>query len=122
VLRPAGEAHLAAVGVEREPELRSNHDVVADGSQRLPEELLVREGTVGLGGVEECDAALDRAAEQRDHFLSVSGGALAAGHAHAAEAEGRDLQAVLPERALLHCRLSFSPGCEGLAADHSDSI
>ena len=49
-----------AVLVEGEPELGRDDDVVAHRLQRLADELLVVEGAVDLGGVEEGDAALHR--------------------------------------------------------------
>ena len=63
--------------------------------QRLADELLVRERTVDLGGVEERDAALDRRPDQGDRLLLVHGRAVAEAHSHAAQAEGRDLQVAL---------------------------
>ena len=48
--------------VEVEAELRRDHDLVADGLERLADELLVRERPVHLRGVEERHAALDRGA------------------------------------------------------------
>ena len=42
-----------------EPELRRDHDLVADRLERLADELLVGERAVDLGGVEERDAAVD---------------------------------------------------------------
>ena len=65
--------------VEVEAELRRDHDLVADGLERLADELLVRERPVDLRGVEEGDAALDRRADQRDHLLPVGGSAGSSG-------------------------------------------
>ncbi len=36
-------------------------------------ELFVRERTVGLGGIEECDPAVDGDPKERDHLLLVRG-------------------------------------------------
>ena len=91
--------------VQVEAELRRDHDLVADGLERLADELLVRERPVHLRGVEEGDAAVDRGADQRDHLLPVGKRRVALAHPHAAEPDRRDLQAV-SERALLH-RLSL---------------
>jgi hypothetical protein len=63
VRRPAVEAALP-VGFERERELGGDHDLVAEWSERVADELLVGEGTVGFGGVEEGDAAVDRRPDQ----------------------------------------------------------
>ena len=75
--------------------LGGDDHLVAEGSECLADEILVEVGTVCLGGVEEGDAEFDRAAEDRDHGLPVAGvGPVALGHAHGAEADGRDLQAL----------------------------
>ena len=104
VLGPAvrGRPTRLAVGVELEPELGGDHHLPAEGGQRFAHQLLVRERAVDLGGVEEGDAALDGRPDQRDHLLLVRGRAVAEAHAHAAEPEGRDLQAAVSQCALLH--------------------
>ena len=76
-----------------EPELRRDHDLVADRLERLADELLVGERAVDLRGVEEGDAAVDGGADQRDHLLLVRGRTEGVAHAHAPEADRRDLQA-----------------------------
>ena len=60
-----------AAAVEGEPELGGDHDLVADRSQRLADELLVGERPVDLGGVEEGDAEVDGGADERDAVLLV---------------------------------------------------
>ena len=66
--RPAGASRSRV-----EAELRGDHDLVADGGERLADELFVGERAVDLGGVEERDAAFDGGAEEREHLLSVAG-------------------------------------------------
>jgi hypothetical protein len=107
VLRPAGEAGLAALVVELESELGGDHDLPAEGGEGLADELLVDERAVDLGGVEERDTALDGRPDQGDHLWPVRGWAVALAHAHAAEPDGRDLQ-VTSECALLHRSSSCS--------------
>ena len=102
-VRPAGDAGLLAVLVEGEPELGGDDDVVAHRLQRLADQLLVVEGAVDLGGVEEGDAAVDRGAEERDHLVARRSRAERLAHAHAAEAEGGDLEALRAECAFAHC-------------------
>ena len=104
---PAGDAGLRAVLVEGEPELGGDDDLVADRLQGLADELLVVEGAVDLGGVEEGDAAVDRGAQERDHLVAWWSWAERLAHAHAAEAEGGDRQALGAEGACLH---GGSPG------------
>ena len=46
--------------VELEPELRRDHHLIADGSERLADEFFVGERSVDFGGIEKGDAAFDR--------------------------------------------------------------
>ena len=66
VLGSAGQAGLAAVGVEREAELGGDDDLAAERFEGFADEFLVDERAVDLGGVEEGDAPFDGRAEQRD--------------------------------------------------------
>ena len=47
-------------------EFRGDHDLVANGRKSLADDLLVRVGAVGFGGVEKGDAALMRLPQERD--------------------------------------------------------
>ena len=97
VLGPAvGADELAAF--EAEAELGREDHLVAPPLERSAEQLLVGEGAVGLGGVEEGDAELDGSVERRDGFLVV-GHAVGLAHSHAAEAEGGDLESLASELA-----------------------
>ena len=98
---PAIEPCLLAV-FESEAELRRDHDLIADGRERLADELFVGERSVHLSGVEEGDAALHRRADQRDAGLPVDGLAVAEVQPHAAESDCRYFQFVLAKRSLLH--------------------
>src|SRR6185437_14019217 len=60
------------------------------------QQFLVGERTVDLGRVEERAAQFDRPV-QRGHRFGLVGCTVAAAHAHAAEAERRDLQALAAE-------------------------
>ena len=102
---PAPGLAFGRVDVLRE--LGGDDDSVAERGESLADQLLVGVGAVDLGGVEEGDAAVDGGMEQRDHLLPVRAAAVAAGHAHAAEPDGRDLQAAGAESALLHCPFSL---------------
>src|SRR4051794_29625423 len=53
-----------AVGIDLESELCCDHHAVPEGSERFTHQLLVHEGTVSLGRVEERDASLDRGPDQ----------------------------------------------------------
>jgi hypothetical protein len=90
-------AALLAVGREVEAELGGDDDAVADRSEGLPHEDLVDEGAVELGGVEEGNAVVDGGAKQGDVRLAVGARTVGHRHAHAAEAEGGDLEAAVGE-------------------------
>src|SRR5207247_801923 len=65
VLRPRVETVARAVGVDTEAELRRDDDLLAEGGERLTDQLLVRERTVRLRCVEEGHAAVDGRADDR---------------------------------------------------------
>src|SRR5207245_5813871 len=104
----AVEAILSAA-FELEPELRRDHDLIANRGERLADELLVREGPVGFGGVEERDAAFDGQPDERDHLLLVCRRTVAKTHRHAAQPESRRFQVALSKFAFLHCYLCPKP-------------
>ena len=85
-----------------ESELRGDHDLVADGLERLADELLIVERPVHLGGVEEGLAAFDSRPGQVDHLRPVGNGQVALAHPHAAEPDCRDLELVDSEHSLFH--------------------
>jgi hypothetical protein len=102
VLRPGVEAVAAAVRLDAEAELRGDDDLLAEGRERLTEQLLVRERAVGLGRVEERDAALDGSADNGNGILPVGGGAVGRAQAHRSITERRDFEVARPQRARLH--------------------
>src|SRR5256885_15855514 len=55
-----------------------------------------------VGGIEECDAAFDGGADERDHRLLVRWETVALAHPHAAEPQRRHFQTPLSQCALLH--------------------
>jgi alcohol dehydrogenase class IV len=95
VLRLAVDADPAAVLPALVAELRRQHDLVAAVGDRAADEQLVGERPVHVGGVQEVHAELDRAVDGGDRLVLV-GAPVELGHAHAAEADGRDLQALRP--------------------------
>ena len=102
VVRSAGDAGLLAALVEREPELGGDDHVLADRVQCFAHQVLVVEGAVDLGGVEEGDAPVHRGTEERDHLVAGWARAERLAHAHAAQAEGRHLKAWGAEGACVH--------------------
>jgi hypothetical protein len=78
---------LARVGVNVPAELGGDHAVIADGCERLGQQLLIGELAVGLGRVEEGDATLVGAADDTDRVRAVGRGTVAGSEAHGAVAE-----------------------------------
>src|SRR5450759_609056 len=101
VLRPAVDAHPAAVLAAHVPELRRQHDLVAPPRDGAPDEALVGERTVDVRGVDQGHAQLEGAMDGR-HRLVLVDGAVELRHAHAAETHGRHLQPPAAESARLH--------------------
>ena len=103
-LGPAGDpaSRLALDGIDVPAELGRDHDLVLVRGERLAHELLVGVRTVDLGGVEEGHAAVHSGVDQRDHLLPVRLIAVAAGHAHAAQPDCRNLEAVGAQLAFIH--------------------
>ena len=93
---------LPVAGSSLNPNLRSDDHLSPEGREGFAHEFFVRERAVDLGGVEEGDAALDGRPKQLDHLLPVLGRTVAEAHPHAAQAEGRNLQAAFPQFTLLH--------------------
>ena len=104
ILGPARDpaARLALDRIDVPAELGGDDDLVPEGGQCLADQFLVDVRAVHLGGVEEGDAAVHGGADQRDHLLPVGLLAVAAGHAHAAQPDRRDLRAAGAECALVH--------------------
>src|SRR5438477_319 len=96
---------LLPAGITSDPELRGDHHLSAHRRQRLANELFVGVRTVNFGGIEECDAAFNGRADERDHRLLVRWDTVALAHPHAAEPEGRDFEVALSKFALLHASL-----------------
>ena len=76
-----------AVGVALVAELGRDDDLVAAAGDRLPDQTLVGERPVHVGGVEESAARVEGVLDDVDR-LGVVGVAVELAHAHAAEAEG----------------------------------
>ena len=98
----AVETHHLPV-LDLPPELGRQDHLVALARERLAQELLVGEGPIDLGGVEEGDPQLQGPVEGGEG-LDIVGGAVRLAHPHAAEAEGADRQSLGAEGAGLHGR------------------
>src|SRR5439155_1568620 len=93
---------LLPAGITSDPELRGDHHLSAHRRQRFANELFVGVRTVDFGRIEECDAAFNGRADERDHRLLVGRDTVALAHPHAAEPEGRDFQTTRSQFAFLH--------------------
>src|ERR1700722_15302465 len=100
IRRCSTDAEGRAVGSAHDAELGGQHDLVAPRFQHLSEQAFVGTDPVHVGGVEEVDADIERSIEH----VEVRGfvrWAIKVRHAHAAEADGGDLEA--PELAAGNC-------------------
>jgi hypothetical protein len=100
VLGPAVDA-LLAVGRFGLAELGREDHLLAPALERLCEKLLIVSPAVHVGRVEVVDAAVDGVVDHRDRFVVV-GVAIHAGHRHASEADGADLEGRAAELSLFH--------------------
>ena len=90
VVRPAVQTSRAALEVEAK--LGGDADAVTDWRQRFPDEFLVRERPVDLGGIEERDASPMGFAQDADALASIRRRTVVGAEAHGASAQRRDLQ------------------------------
>src|SRR5262245_37533173 len=102
-----------AVCIDGKTELGGNRDLALERLERLADQLLIDEGAIDLGGVEEGDTAFDRGTHERDALLTVGRRPVGNAHAHAAQPQCRDLETALAEPALFHGRV---PSTGGVAA------
>jgi hypothetical protein len=93
VLWPAVGRPLSRTGA-LEAAFGRDHEIIWVRVERLTDELLADVGPVGVGGVDEVDAELDRAAQHRLRLVAVSGRApdTVTGDPHGAEAQAVDRQ------------------------------
>src|SRR5262245_21808975 len=89
--RAAVETARLAAGVRDEAELRGEHDLVAAALDGPADELLVVEGTVGLGGGQQGDAEFQGPVDRTDG-LRLVGSPVGPGHGHRAQADARNAE------------------------------
>ncbi|MNR39232.1 hypothetical protein D3C85_1574210 [compost metagenome] len=87
--------------VNIETEFAGDDHLFADRLQGLAQQLFISEWAIRLSGVEQGDALFMGRANQLDHARFVGGRAVGGGHAHAAEAQCGNFQAVA-QRAGFH--------------------
>jgi hypothetical protein len=92
--RPAVIAEEAPVRIAQPAELdRDLQIVAAPAGKRFTDQHFVVAHAVEVAGVEQGDAGIERGVDGGNALAAV-GGAVEVGHAHAAEADGRDLWAL----------------------------
>src|SRR5436305_4077070 len=101
ILRLAAQPEPSAVSSAHVAELRRDDNVVAMSVDCPTDELFVRERTVGVRGVEEGDAERERALDRRQRFGIITP-EVEVGHAHTAQAEGGDSEALSAKGTCLH--------------------
>jgi hypothetical protein len=101
ILRFPVDPHPAAVGSVLVAELGGQYHLVSVSDNRPPDQPLVAERPVHVGGVQQGDAEVERAVDGGDR-LPVVGRPVRLAHHHAAQAYGGDPQTLAAERALLH--------------------
>jgi hypothetical protein len=89
---PTHTAHLGIRGIAHDAKLGRQHDPVALAFDRLPNQFLVRVRAIHVRGIEKVDAQFQRAMDGCDRFIIVAP-AVKLRHSHAAQTEGRYLQA-----------------------------
>ena len=99
--------------VDVETELRGNDHFVADGLECLAYQLFVGERTVSFSSVEKGDAKIMSGANQLDHLPLVCWRPIGRTHAHATEANSRDLKPTVSENSSdyffsLYCSRCFA--------------
>jgi len=92
MVRAAVDAANLALRRNVEPELGGDHHLVADGSQRLSDDLLAKERPVDFGDIEKRNASVIRSPDDPDRFLPVGRRAIHPGEILAAHAHGGDFQ------------------------------
>ena len=99
--RPTIDSEPTTGGVAERPELDAHCDPVSRAAlERLSDQELVAAGTVEVTGVEEGDPCVESGVDRRD-ALDLVRCSVEVGHAHAAKADGRSLEAGSAKRACL---------------------
>src|SRR4051794_23768692 len=103
----------AGVRVDVPAKLGGDLDLVAQRLEGLAHHRLIRQGTIGFGGVEEIDAALYRLANEGDHLRPILNFTRFA-ISHAAQRECRHFKAACTQLSLVHHYLPQLTKCFSL--------
>ena len=102
ILRRAADAALGGfIRIAHKAKLRRQHHLLAMARQRLAHKFLVREGTIHIRGVNERHPEFDCTVNGRDGLHIVTG-SIEVRHAHAAEAERRDVETAFSQFMCFH--------------------
>jgi hypothetical protein len=93
--------------LDAKTELAGEHHLVAVPAQCPPEQFLVAQGSIDLGGVEKCAAKFQGAVQRRERFRLVRR-TVGLTHAHAPEADRGYPQALIAQGTLTHSHAVFS--------------
>src|SRR5580658_7330424 len=111
--RDLANAHGAAIRprdiagrrVNPEAEFGRNDHLAAIGGKRLPDQLLIGEGTVDLRGIEEGDATFHGGPDQGNTVTFLNGRPEAEAQSHASQPQGRNIQTAFSKCSSLHEQL-----------------
>ena len=92
VLGPAVQAGTFSVFIDFEAKLCRDDDLVEERLESFADKFFIRVGAVDLSRIEECHAAFDGGANERDPLLLLSCRAVAKAQAHATESQRRYLK------------------------------
>ena len=102
---------FSCLEINVEAELGGDDDLVAERPQRFADDLLVGEGAIDLGRVEEGHAAVHRGADQGYALVLGEFRGVAEADPHAAETDGGNIEAAAAEFTRLHVDVPFD--CAG---------
>ena len=105
----SGRQVHAGNGIDIPAKFGGNFDLIAERQERFADHLFIGERTIRFCSVKKIDAALDRLADEGDHFRPVPKQPRLA-VTHASQGVGRDFKSAAAELTLLHrnCLLAFS--------------
>src|SRR6266446_3448858 len=101
---PIDAAGFRIIGIANDAEFCRNNKLVAFSANRAPNQLLILERTVHISCIEKGDTKFNSAVNGSDGFFFIAG-SIEFRHAHTAQAEGGDGQAVAAKLASYHSQL-----------------
>jgi len=102
---PADAAKCGLIRIAQNSELCRDHHLLAMTLERATEQFFIRVRPVHVGGVEKCDAELERPMNRRERFIVITS-AIKIRHAHATESQGGNDWTTPSKFALFHNRIN----------------